>query len=363
MEEREYQGAEAEQAEQSGQVAVAATETGKVPFYKKLNLAAAGELSVAIFGIALQLYLLAIFLGGTVSVFGRSITVVSAMDFILQIFNVTRATAYRRIAELLIGVGYIVLAVFMAKQTWETAKAFLGYLRSRKPEGDAELKRFCFSRVTRGGIASFEYICLLIVGVHLFASASIEQQTVAAMVLVGIAVSLRRFVPCFEKRESFDWLAACTNAAIEGLILICVCLLLGLFREAAAEKLVAGCKMLFNGNIISGNGTARTVLYAIYAYLLFPVLSGALAVTFMRLLHGYFHPSVRGKKLASAITKFIVFAAVCTLIHFIFHSFINSNVSTFNLQMVWDWIGSVKDSYLPMLILLCVWRVLESRTE
>lgn len=330
------------------------------PSFERINLNKIAVYSVLAFGAFVQLFLLLTYLFGMGFVSGQRLTVLSAMDAMIRIFGITRVTVYHRISGFLIGGVYLLTAGLLIKNTWDTVKNLFGFFKKRHDGSDSMLGDKCFKTVVRSGIDSFVLVCASLVLFGLLTNIKIQSTFMVATVLAAIMIAIRALLPCIGAEKGFDWTVPCCTAIREILIFVTICFLLSLLEERPIEKIFVVCRMLFNGN---SWGDLRTSLYALYVQIASPILSVVFAVMILHLLHGYYNSWARGKTLAASILKTFRFVLVCVILHFVFHVFINVNIGTVSLKTMAAWWETVKSGYVPILILLGVWRWLELRSQ
>lgn len=354
----EKEAGKAEEAE----IAESAEEDKRpTPFFKRVDFCKVAEFSAVIFGAIVQLYIVAAYLLGMWNAFGRNINIVSAIDIIIQILNITRATIYRKIAQLLVGAVYLVIVGFLLRNAWHSCKNFFGFFKNRKTDGDPKRKNSCFYTVIGQAIDSFMLICVSVVVFGLFDDVEIQSPFVAAAVLVAIMVAIRALSPRIEAQNDFDYMALALTALKEILIFVSICLLLPLLKGSPVEKFINGCRMLFNGNIIVWGGDMRSGVYAFYTQLVDPVLSCVLVGMVLYLIHEYYGSWGRGEIMARSLLKTFIFVATCTVLHLVFHVFVNADISSFSIDTLVVWLNTVKSGYIPLLFLLGGLRWLELR--
>lgn len=204
-----------------------------------------------------------VLLMGVLTVFGRSVDVVSAVDLILAIGRLSGSAMYRPIAELTMGGLYYGISVFMIVQIISAIKAFINCLKNVavKERYDVSIRRLL---ANFGGSLT---CVLLFYGVsRMVAGYGGMSDSLMHILLLGVVVHFvaRLFLRLIEYR-SFGY-AVYEGLLCNGLFVVAWLLFCYSLRDASLYSVSQGLNVLFSSTFV---GDLPTRYYVTLVYEVF----------------------------------------------------------------------------------------------
>ncbi len=313
-------------------------------------------LAVSSLSLVIQIVTFVLFLCGTVSLQGRSVSVVTAVTFVIEIFSVYSATAFPRIVALIAALFYFLFVGLIIKNIVVAVKIFPDIVQSRFSLRSRQYNADRLQRLLYEGFLTFEFVCLFAVFIGFAGGAALPVQTAFIMALTGL-VFLGRGA-ALHSFQFGDWSVKESFPDIlkDAVGFVCICGLVFLMQRPVLKELYSGSLMLYNGNIIAENAETRIVLSEFYARIVYPACFFIALVRFFVLLHEYLPHNMRKKDIIPRIRKLLVFSAVLTTVHLVATA---SFAGRFDFIVLANWFAVVRYSCLPMTILCAVLLCLE----
>ncbi len=305
-------------------------------------------------GVALVVSIVAMvmYMSGSFSVFGRDMTIVSAAELILKVFNMNSAIWYRSIFGMVLGVLYYALLLVMCKCLYFVIASMVRLLSRRQigvMTARGTEKRFPVENYFRRSVCEclciFEMLCIFLVMGAATTELVYTRGTIALFIAFGVVAVMRAIGGSIARK---DKVAGFILDAIKAVFLhASVCLLAFLLTAPCVKTFIEGFSVLLNGNLNTSGGIVRIAIYSLYSSLAVPILLFILDIFFLRLLHVY----SEGLSLDLVQRKTMIVLLVIMALGLIFRCIFVSVTGSVELHTFTVWLGMIKDSYLPMLLL------------
>lgn len=325
---------------------------------RKLSFSQIFCLSGSVVALVIQIIAVIFYATGLFRAFGRSITVVSAMELILLVFNINKAIVYRGIFGMLLGTLYYALLVLMLKCLGTAAVAATkSILRYKKNvvwwQGKAQLiAEIYFRTIARECLQTFESICIFMVISAAVTETEYETTILYLMAAFGVVAILRAIQKPIEERKGV--VPALLGGLRECILFAALTLMLFLLRAPCVKTFIEGCSMLANGNL--NTSMIRAAISSLYTSLVAPALLFALQILSLRLLDVYRY----GADMGSVRRKLFILLLVFLALGLIFKCILISATSSVGFDTLTGWFNSIKNTYLPIVLLLLVLLLLNS---
>lgn len=309
-------------------------------------------ISGGIFAFLVQTASVVLYSAGIFSVFGRNMTIVSAMEFILLIFNINKAVVYQSIFGMLLGLLYYVLLGFMLKGFVMASVNVMRLLLRRKQAVSLYGKRreefpaeSYFRLVAGECLFAFEAMCIFMVVASSVTETGYGSAFVFLSVAFGAVAILRALQKPIEKKERA--VSLLMSGLKECFIFLALALMIYFLRVPCVKTFVEGCSVLFKGNLNTSE-SVRVAIASIYSSLLAPVLLCAAQIVFLRLLDVYRYcwdmsPPRRNLAILLLIVLISGLVVRCILV---------SATGSVGIDTFIGWLNTVKNTYLPLLLLV-----------
>lgn len=313
-------------------------------------------LVVCAFSLFVQIVTLVLFLCGTTAFQGRTISVVVAVKFLIEIFSVNSATAYSRVVGLFAAVFYFLFLAFIIKNLCVTARDLPELIKSRSSLSSRRYNSSRLSRLMYECFLTFELVCLFSVFVGLWGGKTLPVQTAVIMVLTGV-VFLGRGA-AFHSLEFGTWSFQATlpDFLKDAIGFLCICVLVFVLQFAAIKEFHAAFLMFSSGNLITASTDVVMGIGILYLRFIFPACIFATLFLLLFFLHDYLPHCMRKKNITTEIRKLLVLAAVMTVLHLIMTSVL---AGSFSFIVLANWFKGVRYTWFPMTIVCAVLLYLE----
>lgn len=317
-------------------------------------------LSGGIFALIVQTVAVILFALGLFAAFGRNVTIVSAMELILLIFNVNKAVVYRSVFGMLLGLLFYALLALMLKCFGVSAVAavrlllrrkvtvsWYGKLREEFPAGNY------FRTITGECLLTFEAICIFAVAATAVTETDYGEALITLTVLFGIVALLRALQRRIARKESLISFVFC--GLRECMVFTAMVLMIFFLRTSCIKIFIGGCSALFGGNF-NTSGMTRIAISSFYSSLIAPALLCAVQVLFLRLFDNY----RSGSDTRAVRRKLLILLLVILAFSLVFRCILVSATGSVGLDTFIVWMNTVKSTYLPMVLVMMILLLLYS---
>lgn len=371
---REIAGVQAEQTVQNGQEVQAEQEgeegqDGQEKKQKKIG----GYFLIArtVVAIGLQILILLSFLFGLVKIFGTAANPATVITLMLQIFSISKATAYRCIFGLALGILYFVFFVLVLNGVVRScgyALTIVGKKPSRTKAISAifqnvyDQKTELRLRIVEYAYHAFEYAFILTILSNMVYRSGISGALIAVMAVAGILFFLNSIIKFGIRNVRQNVWGAALFMAKTVLVYAVICILLTMLCQPSVQETVNGFMALLNGSLVGKQvGNGRIKLHFLYGRLILPILYLIASVIAMILVHYYILLFLRGDSLRRRLFKTLIFVAVLLVLNLIFQVLIVAE--SYTIHLIRDWLQLSKAVYLPVFLLLLAWLFLETEKK
>ena len=237
-----------------------------------------------------SLFSVAVFLFGVISAYDKDVSLLTVIEFLLDIASIRNGNVYQPLASAALGVIYIVIFVFIIRDLFRTIR-YVGILFFRKLKGKKpQLPAFFAGYVC-------EYTSSILMKIFIFAILSVVFTEGAlsagswAMLAIGCAyLLLYALCVCFPHavrndegkmiRTRADWRKFALDMVRQTLIAALLCGLAGVLVTPVFTDLIFGVQVLFGGYFTGFAGFLQTFYTSVLQY----VLNGIAILLFVALL-------------------------------------------------------------------------------
>lgn len=330
---------------------VAAEETVKEERHRKIKIVPLISFISNVFYLVVQVMIMVSFLAGMSPLFGEGFTIVSCINYTIDIFNVSLATAYNYVSGLVFTVIYIIFVAFMIKSVCFSVKNLITLVRITfaKPENPVTVNKPPYMLSIYYPCMRTFFLAFCFTGLANLASNNmLSSAALNCMVFAGICTVLNTVVPQLSTLSK-EKIAPFVLSTVEKIIgYIVVCLLIAFINHNVIKELINGFVMLFNGSIINEGSNAKAVVYAIYNNIASPILFIILAAQILNIISKFFYGP--GRNIIPLIISQLVYVGVYMVLHLVFKFILVAGA--FDVSMVGDWLGVMTDNLLALLLLL-----------
>lgn len=305
-----------------------------------------------IFALFVQAAAFMFYAGGLFSLFGRNVTIISAMELILLVFNINKAIVYRSIFGMLLGLLYYVLLGLMLKCFGTTVVAVVHLLFRHKRTvsfygmlKETFIAEIYFRTIVRECLYTYEAICIFMVASSAVTSTEYGSTIIYLSIAFGIVALLRAAQGPIERKKGTK--SALLDGARGALCFFALVSMAFFLRVPCIKTFVDGCSALVHDNLYT-MGMIRVTLSSVYSSLVAPVLIGVLQVMFLRLFDVY-----RDNSDIGPIRKKILILLLAVLaLGLVFRCILVSATGSVGLDTFVGWLRSVKNTLLPLAVLI-----------
>lgn len=299
------------------------------------------------------------YMTGVFTVFGRNITVITAADLILQIFNTNRAIIYRNIFGLILGALYYIQLILVIKCLC-VAIVYTVKLLSRQKTMIKTVagpqKKFLaetyLRRIARQCLCVFELFCIFMISSAAVAETGYDNVILYLFVAFGVVSILRTMARAIDRKAKA---ADIVLDSIRTVFLhVAICLMVFLMTEPCVEEFIAGCTTIFNGNLNTAGGYVRIGLYSIFSSIIAPVWVFVLDSMFLRLIDVY----SSGENIAPIQRTFLISLILLMALSFIFKCVAVSVDGSVGIYTFTSWLTLIQNTFIPMLLISVMFLIL-----
>ena len=311
-----------------------------------------------ILSLVAQSATLILFLVGTTAFQGRTISVVVAIKFLIEIFSVNSATVYPRVIGLVAAIVYFVCLGLIVKNLCVTIIELPELKKSRFSLHSRRYNYLRLSRLVYECLLTFELVCLYSVLIGLSGGRALPVQTGIVMALSGALFLCRGAALHSLQFGEWHFLETWPDFVKDGVCFLGICFLVFLLQTPAIKEFQAGLLMLLGGNIVTTYSSASTILGSLYLRIICPICFLAALLRLFFLLHDYLPHCMRKQEITTEIRRFFVLVVVLTAVHLIVSVMLAERL---NFYVLANWFAGVRYTWLPLSIVSGVILFLEKR--
>lgn len=324
----------------------------------KIDFRYFAPLSVSVASLAVQALTLLLYLFGTNVLFEQNVSVWAAVVFIVRLFGVNPATSYRCIVGFIAAIFYFLFLGLMIKDLCVGIRAFLDLKESRFSLKDRKYNSERFAKLMYECFLTFEFFSLYTILIGLSGGVPVLWTTIAVMILTGIVFVGRGGALYVFQFDFIDIKSALPDVLKDSTVFIGLCIFVFLLKRPLIQDFSVGFFMLLNGNLISESSSVGSALDSFYSDLVFPACIFVALALFFVVIHEYLPHCMRKDHILPRIRKNLIFTATLTILTLLLKC---AFAGRFDVYLLANWFAVVRETFLPMTILLAVMYGLEKR--
>ena len=321
--------------------------------------------ATVIFGYIASWVNLALLLWGCTAAFGKTFSVVTAVEFIINVFNIRKETIYGSIAQLLLAILFIVLLVVFIKNI---AQSSAKLARALSKTGDPKLlkKRHIAIATVRGNATySFTGIFLLIFAAVMLSGGQYLLRTQLLFLYTGVYSLLITFFTAFPRKKGAEYGDKAYGKRPEGarfavalirqvLFLALIALFIQHMIVPAVYEFSYNLKLLFNGAVSGAVAICSLLFNGVGQNILFVTATIMLLCSMNTLLDSFYRSEAymerSSEELQKMFLRILIVTVISAAILCIFSSIGSGGDFTVNETVLRSWWLLLRKHQIPILV-------------
>lgn len=290
----------------------------------------------------IQLILTAMFFTGTISYFGESITVIGAVNLLLDVFNIAVGAIFEYLLKLALGIVYIVATVIVIKNLVSSISYFIQATVDKSEKAEQIKENAFFSLYS--SVGSTLKACLMFMVLCLMASVDYKISDAGTTVIIFGVIAYLAFngVLLYLKNYTLETILYKSGSII--VMLVAYFFIFSQAKYSAFENMFLSIRTIFNGYLgeVSANAifTAMSLIATPILYLILQF--GLLGYVGDIWYADYYLHSNEGNYASGKIMGLTIAIVSVNLVT----NIIINNISEISVQLIIDMIGD----QMPILI-------------